>query len=242
MFLKRIIKDILALIVPRQKGIPVLMYHSIDKNDVFFTVKPCVFERQMSYLKDNNYQVIGLSDLVEFLEKGEELPQKAVVITFDDGFEDNYFNAFPVLKKYNFPATVFLATGLIGGEINNSQNIPLKMLNWRQIEEMHSSGLVDFQPHAVSHQRLDKFDKNKIKEEIIESRKIIEEKLDKKCLFFAYPKGKYNQDIIEILKENGFKAARTVDAGKVNKGDDLFKLKRVSINSTTSFIQFKANL
>ena len=238
MFLKRIIKDELAFIslfFPRKKGISILMYHSVAHNNVFFTVKPEIFEKQMQYLKNHNYNVIKLSDLINLLESDKELPKKTVILTFDDGFEDNYSNVFFILKKHNFPATIFLITGLVNEEMNNSQNIPLKILNWEQIQEMHESGLIDFQPHTVSHQELSE-------KEIIDSKKEIEEKLNKKCKFFSYPRGVYNNEIIDILKNNGFRASRTVKKGKVNKGDDLFKLKRVSINSTTSLIQFKANL
>jgi peptidoglycan/xylan/chitin deacetylase (PgdA/CDA1 family) len=244
MFLKRIIKDFLAVasfLIPRDKGIPILMYHSIDNNDVFFTVKPEVFVKQMKYLKDKNYQVISLAKLVEILESKNPLPDKAIVITFDDGYQDNYTNAWPVLKKHNFPATIFLTTGLIGQEMTTSQG-SLPMLNWSQIEEMHHSGLIDFQPHTVSHQRFDRLKLSEIEQEIVDSQKMIEEKLNKKCYFFAYPKGWYNQEIIEILKKHGFKAARTLETGKTKKGDDLFKLKRISVNSTISFIQFKAKL
>jgi len=238
MFLKRLIKDILALfrlVCPCQKGVSVLMYHSIARNDIFFTVKLANFVKQMKYLKDKQYQVISLAELVEILESDEPLPKKTVVLTFDDGYQDNYTNAWPILKKYNFPATIFLITGLVGKEIDNSQNIPLKALNRQQIQEMHESGLIDFEPHTVHHQELNK-------SEIIDSKRMIEQELDKKCYFFAYPRGWHNQEVIEILRKNGFKAARTVDNGKVNKGDDLFKLKRISVNSTTSFIQFRANL
>ena len=238
MFLKRIIKDKLAFIkllfLPK-KGIPILMYHSVAHNNVFFTIKLKTFEKQMKYLKDKDYNVIKLSDLISFLGSNKELPKKTVVLTFDDGFEDNYTNVFPVLKKYNFPAAIFLITGLINKEMNNSQNIPLKILNWDQIQEMHQSGLIDFQPHTVNHQKINK-------EEIINSKKEIEERLNKKCEFFAYPRGVYNDEIIGILRDNSFKAARTIRNGKVKKGDNLFKLKRISVNSTTSFIQFKANL
>jgi len=238
MFLKKLLKNILALgklFLPSPKGIPVLMYHSIGSNDVLFTVKPEEFARQMKYLKDNQYQVINLAKLVESLKSDRPLPKKNIVLTFDDGYQDNYLNVWPILKKYNFPATIFLATGLIGREINNSQNILLSALKWSEIKEMHQSGLIDFEPHTVNHQESSQ-------EEIIDSKKIIEEKLGKKCYFFAYPRGYYDEAAINILKNNGFKAARTVEAGKVNKGDDLFKLKRISVNSTTSFIQFKTNL
>jgi len=232
MFLKKLIKNLIYFL-PKEKGIPVLMYHSIDDNNVFFTVKIEDFKKQMQYLKDNNYSIIKFSELVDILESDKELPKKTVVLTFDDGFEDNYTNAFPILKKYNFPATIFLITGFINKEMNNSQNIPLKILNWEQIKEMHNSDLIDFQPHTVNHKEI-------TESEIIESKKEIEEKLNKKCYFFAYPRGEYGDEIIEILKRNGFKAARTIENGKVNKEDDLFKLKRISVNSTTSFIQLKA--
>lgn len=234
MFLKRLIKDLISFL-PKEKGIPVLMYHSIDNNEVFFTVKPEEFKRQMDYLKNNGYRVIKFSDLVNVLEFEREIPKKTVVLTFDDGYGDNCINAFPILKKYNFPATIFLITGLIGDKINNAQNITLKALNWEQIKEMHNSGLIDFEPHTVNHEKI-------TEKEIIDSKKEIEEKLNKKCYFFAYPKGKYDNNAMKILKENGFKAARTVKKGKVKKGDNLFKLKTISVNSTTSFRQFKSNL
>ncbi|MCG2700216.1 polysaccharide deacetylase family protein, partial [Candidatus Parcubacteria bacterium] len=192
-------------------------------------------ETQMKYLKNNNYNVIKLSDLIDILKYNNKIPKKIVVLTFDDGYNDNYTNVFPILKKYNFPATIFLITGLIGKEINNSQNITLKALNWDEIQEMHNSGLVDFQPHTTNHRESNQ-------QEIIDSKKEIEKKFGKKCEFFAYPRGLYNKEIIDILKNNGFKAARTVEGGKVNQGDNLFKLKSVSVNSTTSFIQFRANL
>ncbi len=191
MFLKSIIKDILALVAFKEKGASILMYHSIDNNGVFFTVKPEVFVKQMKYLKDNDYNLIKLSDLVDILECHKEIPKKTVVLTFDDGYNDNYINMFSVLKKHNFPATIFLVTGLIGKEINNSQNITLRALDWEQIKEMYGSGLIDFQPHTVNHQELNK-------QEIVDSKKEIEEKLNKKCKFFAYPRGLYDKKIIKV--------------------------------------------
>lgn len=233
-FIKNFIYSLINFLF-RQKGMAILMYHSVDNNEIFFTVKPKIFARQMAYLKKRNYRVISLEKLVNYLESGEKIPQKTVVLTFDDGYQDNYFNAFPILKKHNFPATIFLTTGSVGKKMNNAQNIPLKILNWQEIDEMHRSGLIDFQPHTVNHQESNK-------QEIIDSKKEIEKKLNKKCKFFAYPRGLYNDEIIDILKNNRFKAARTLENGKVNQGDNLFKLKRISVNSTTSFIQFRANL
>jgi len=241
MFLKRIIKDILALIIPRQKGIPILMYHSIGHEDTLLAVKLEVFRKQMEYLKNNNYQVIKLSDLVNFLKSDLPLPEKVVVLTFDDGFKDNYSNAFSVLKKCSFPATIFLTVGSIGKEIITSQG-DFPALGWNEIEEMYDSGLIDFQPHTMTHPKLDQITLEEIKSEIIQSKKIIEERLNKKCHFFAPPKGRYSQEIKKILEDEKFKAILTIERGFVEKDDNPFSLKRQAVNSTTSFIQFKANL
>jgi peptidoglycan/xylan/chitin deacetylase (PgdA/CDA1 family) len=217
------------------------MYHSIDYNPVFFTVRPKEFQKQMSYLSEKKYNVISLKKLFECLTL-KNIPPKTVVLTFDDGYEDNYFNAFPILKKYNFPATIFLATAFIGKKIPNSAEIPLNALNWDQIKEMHNSGLIDFEPHTVHHPRLPLIPLEEAEKEILESKTIIEEKLNKKCKFFAYPHGSYNSQIQEILKKNNFWAALILGEGLVSPKDDPFCLKRVSIDSTTNFIQFKAKL
>lgn len=233
--------DSFSLFYPKKRA-SILMYHSIDKNSVFFTVKPQTFQKQMRYLYEKNYNVISLSGLVDFLKTKNEIPGKTIVLTFDDGYRDNYFNVFPVLKKYNFPATIFLTTGFIGKMIPNSSNIFLPALDWSQIKEMHKSGLIDFEPHTVSHKKLTKISLEKAKEEILESERTIEEELNKNCKFFAYPCGNYNKDVATLLKEIGFLGALTVNEGIISKDDDLFLLKRNSIDSLTDFNQFKGKL
>jgi len=245
MFLKRFIREWVFSIkfwLVRNKGIAVYMYHSVGNNRIYFNVEPKSFARQMKYLKDNNYQVISLAKLVELMKSDKPLPKKTVVLTFDDGYHDNYVNAWPILKKYNFPATIFLATGFIGREIKSSEGISLKILDWPEIKKMHQSELIDFEPHTHNHIKLDRIDLNKAELEIIKSKKIIEEELNKKCCFFAYPKGRYNNRIIEILKNNNFKAARTVENGYTYKKDDLFRLKKITVRSVTSLINFKLTL
>ena len=164
-----------------------------------------------------------------------------MVLTFDDGYQDNFINAFPILKKHNFPATIFLPTNLIGQQMN-LQNILLKILDWSEIKEMYQSGLIDFHPHSLNHPRLDRVDLKQAEQEIRQSKEIIEKELDKKCLFFAYPHGKYNQGVSRILKDLGFRAGLTIKAGLVKQGDNLFELKRISINSIISFVRFKAKV
>ena len=107
---------------------------------------------------------------------------------------------------------------------------------------MHNSGLVDFEPHTVSHLKLHRLSLEEAKKEILNSKRTIEEKLNKKCKFFAYPYGKYNLEIIKILKENNFEGAVTLKEGLVSCNDSLFALKRNSIDSSVSFAQFKGKV
>ena len=220
----------------------ILMYHSIDHNKVFFTVTPENFRKQMDLLYKEKYSIISLGELAGLIIDKRAIPLKTVVLTFDDGYQDNYFNAFPILKKYNFPATIFLATGFIGKNRISSSGATLKILNWDQIIEMHNSGLVDFEPHTVSHLKLHRLSLEEAKKEILNSKRTIEEKLNKKCKFFAYPYGKYNLEIIEILKKNGFELGLTIKEGLVLATDNYFSLKRNFIGSQTNFIQFKGKL
>lgn len=221
------------------KGVPILMYHSIGYNKIFFTVKPEEFERQMDWLNKKGYKVISLSELADKIGRREEFPAKTIVITFDDSFEDIYFNAFPILKKYGFSATVFTVTDFIGKEQRNeSTGIMFKTLNRGQIKEMHNSGLIDFEPHTCSHRELPGISLQDARSDIFNSRKIIEDTLGKKCFSFAYPRGKYNRAIVDLLKGLGFKVAVTVNPGRARRGGNLLELPRQSIDSATGKLQF----
>ncbi|MFC1701028.1 polysaccharide deacetylase family protein [Patescibacteria group bacterium] len=245
MFLKRIIKDSLAFLIyylPKNHRASILMYHSISNNNVFFTVRPKIFARQMQFLKEKGYIVISLSELVGILSSNKPLLKKTVVLTFDDGYEDNYYNVLSILEKYGFPATIFISPRLVGCYLKNSQESALKVLDWQDMYKMSQTGFIDFQPHGLTHQKLDKLCINELQHEIKKSKKILEKRLKKICWFFTYPHGRYNKRTIQVLNENNFKAALTVNKGFVKKGDNLYALNRNSINSTVSFIQFKAKL
>lgn len=220
-------------------GAAILMYHSVDYNKVFFTVKPENFQKQMAHLSAKGYLVISLSKLAETIKNKEKILAKTIVLTFDDGFADNYFNVFAILKKYNFSATIFLPTLFIGSEKKSeSTGVSLKCLNWSQIKEMHSSGLIDFEPHTHSHRELTKVSLKEISQEILDSRRVIETGLNKKCYFFAYPRGKYDKEVVKVLQENGFLAAVTVNPGRARTTSNLLALPRQSIDSSTGKLQF----
>lgn len=225
--------------IPVRKA-AILMYHSVNHNEVFFTVSPDNFKKQIDYLNKKKYNVVSLVSLADYLAK-KDIPAKTIVLTFDDGYKDNYFNVFPLLKKYKFPATIFLSTGFIGKE-KKSAGVLLPMLNWEEIEEMHRSGLVDFQPHTINHLKLTKVSLNEAEREILESRDIVEKNLNKKCHFFAYPYGDCNEGIMEILSKSGFKGALALREGLISNNSDLLSLKRNSIDSSVGFSQFEGKL
>lgn len=248
MRIKKIIKKIiyfclnyLLFLKPYSNKAAILMYHSVGENDLFFNVQLENFTKQIEYLKKKKFNIISLNQLVEKIERKQIISKKTVVLTFDDGYKNNYSNVWPILKKYDFPATIFLAVGLISKKIGDSKKIVLDMLTWSQIQEMYQSE-IDFQPHSITHPELCQIDLSKAEQEIRESKRIIEERLNKNCYFFAYPRGNFNEEIINILKDVGFKAGLTVDSGLINKNINLFKLPRQSINSKTSFEEFKAKL
>ncbi len=218
------------------------MYHSVGKGDLFFNVQLEDFVRQMEYLKTKKFNLVSLNQLVEWIEGEQAIPEKTVVLTFDDGYEDNCSNVWPILKKYNFPATIFLAPDLIGKKAGDSKNVVLDMIDWPQIQEMHQSGLIDFQPHGLNHKELCKISLEQVEQEIRGSKNIIEEQLNKTCHFFAYPRGSFNQQVVNILREFGFRAGLSVSRGFVDNNADLFNLPRQSINSQTSMVQFKGKL
>jgi len=236
--MRRLIKELFSFFVyiffNKLNNASILMYHSIGNDDNFFTVSEKDLEKQLAYLKNKKYNVVKLSELVSMIKNKENI-KNCISITFDDGYQNNYEAVFPILKKYNFPATIFLATGSISGELNN-----LKMLSKKQILEMRDSGLVDFMPHTHSHVKLHTLPIDEVIKEINTSKGEVEEITGNKANIFAYPKGRFNDDVLNFLKNSGgFDAAVTVKEGIVNHNSNLFLLKRNSVDSKTSFLRFK---
>jgi len=218
----------------------ILMYHSIDKNNAFFTVTEKNFKKQLKYLKRKKFNVVKLSDLIKKIKNGDDI-SNYICITFDDGYKDNYDIVFPLIKKYSFPITIFIATGYIGKPLQTSQ-ITKEILSENNIKEMSDSGLVEFMPHSQAHCSLDKISLAGACQEIGESKKKIEQITKKKANIFAYPKGRFTAEIVEYLRKRDWLGAVTVREGLVDENSDLFKLKRNSIDSTTTFIQFRGKI
>ncbi len=208
--------------------VPVLTYHHITQSTEAssLSVSPGVsvenFRSQMRFLSRYNYNAISLAELVQAMEKKEKLPRNTAVITFDDGYEDNYTFAYPILKEYSLPATIFIIANFIDKE---------GYLTFRQIEEMASSGLITIGSHTLTEAFLPGRSSRKLEREIGLSKAILESKFNKRIDFFCYPFGHFSPEIQEIVKKYGYKGACTTNRGKVQTylNDDIYALKRIKV-------------
>lgn len=182
--------------------IPVLLYHdfvSVVPDNFSYINTPQSFEENIKVLLENGYTVISMKELNDAIDGKMNLPPKPIVITFDDGYYSNYEYIYPILKKYNVKASIFVVTDKIGQQIDGK-----KYLSWEECLEMQNSGLVEIYSHSKKHVFYDKLPARKIRDDVIESYKVIEENLgDKKFKAFAYPYGAYTNDTVRALKNNG---------------------------------------
>ncbi len=231
----------LSRLFGRDKKISILLYHSIDLNNAPDNVRPDQFEMQMEYLKER-YDVVSLDTILDFFREGKNLPRRLVAITFDDGYYSVYENAYPVLKKHRFPATVFIATGYVQKQKPLNQ-IQLRMLGWNEIREM-SNNDITVGAHTITHPDLEQIDLETAKKEILGSRKEIEQNTGKNVRYFASPYGKENEEIVDLIKSMDFDYAFGPLSSKefIHKGANQLILNRTQIDNSVAFWMFKVKL
>ncbi len=241
-FIKEIVLSGLTLLSPKLgPWASILMYHSVGDNSALFTVPTTSFEKQLQYLVKHNYIVIPLSELVSRIKNKKSL-KKVVVLTFDDGYADNYEIVFPLLKKYNLSASIFVTTGMVGTISKDRTGAQLPMLSVEQIREMKQSELIEFLPHGELHVKLHNASRDEAQKEITDSHMHLQAMLGEVPAIFAYPSGKYSKETLRLLVEEGYIAACTVRPGLVRQETSLFELPRNHIDSATSFTEFCARL
>jgi peptidoglycan/xylan/chitin deacetylase (PgdA/CDA1 family) len=216
-----------ALFLRQQYVVPILMYHQVFPGcdpKYPLAVSDAIFERQMKFLKENHYNVMRLDELADFIRNKRKLPPKACAVTFDDGYRNNFTYAFPILKKYNIPATIFL----IFNETNRPQG---DRLSWEEIYIMRDSGLISFGSHALAPEPLVNIKpESELRRQIFDSKKLLEEKLNSSVSGFSYPEGLFNQRIKELVMQAGYKFAVATNPGKSIANNDIFALKRLRIS------------
>ena len=223
--------------------VPVLSYHNFspDRSTNRMTVTRAAFESQMNFLKEKGYRVITLGQLLDFLDFKGQIPPKSVVITIDDGWRSSYEIALPILKKYGYPATLFVYTGLIVGSS--------KTLSWELVREMAENG-IDIQGHTVTHRTLTLINKGEsfkeyfdaIERELSESAKIIKAKVGKDIKYLSYPDGETNHLVIELARKDGYLGSFTVKRGGNPFFVSNYRINRSMIYGDFDLTQFEKNL
>lgn len=208
--------------------VPILCYHRFGNKRDKMVVTPETFASQMAYLRDNGYRVIPLASLLPFLRGEAPLPQRSVVITIDDGYQSSHDIAYPILKKFGFPATIFAYSDFMGTRDG---------MSWEEARRMVSSGLIDFQPHSKTHPHLAERQPRetlnayqaRLEEEIKAPGQKIRQRLGLPLYSFAYPYGETSDLVIAKLKGNDYQLGATVHAGGNPVFAYPFRLRRTMI-------------
>jgi peptidoglycan/xylan/chitin deacetylase (PgdA/CDA1 family) len=191
------------------------MYHHVgrpdDESSGSFFIDDETFAQQLDLIT-KKYHPITLSELEDCYVNKKEIPRNAVLLTFDDGYSDNYTYAYPLLLKKKVPATIFLNTGKVGTEKD--------ILTWEQVKEMHESKLVEFASHGVNHKRLRKYSDEDVLFELINSKDVLEKMIGKPMKSFCYPYGAFDKRVRRLV----FKAGYIMDFG-TRKGINLWPWK-----------------
>ncbi|KJU83169.1 polysaccharide deacetylase [Candidatus Magnetobacterium bavaricum] len=243
-------------------AIPVLMYHHVNDSGSFITVDVARFEQQMRLLQRMGYRTLHTADLLE-IAAGGTTPQRCVMITFDDGWLDNYVYAYPILKKYGHKAVIFVVTSRITEQglrprLDEGFTMPLPShkecvrmveegngsqctLSWQELGQMARSGVIDVQSHTHTHVRFDQLYKDnaarlaQLQADLQRSKTLIEERSDKECHGLCWPWGVYDEGWIATATQAGFKALFTTCTGTNTAQDSMLEVKRLVIGNVGEF-------
>jgi len=204
---------------------PVIMYHHIENMDqatreghASLTVDSTYFDQHIKYIVEHGYHPISAETLVNALISKQQLPQKSIVITLDDGYDDVYENAYPIAKKYGAIINLMIPTGLMENA---------GYLRWTQLQEMESSGLVKIYNHTWSHASLSSYQRDKIITEVTTAQQQLKDHALSSPKILFYPYGAYNTEVINILREFQFTGAFSTEGGATQCDSFLFSLHRI---------------
>ena len=208
---------------PAPEGIPILEYHMVDEQEHpdarEYNVPPADFSAQLDELQRQGYTTISLRDFLRAKKGLQQLPEKPIILTFDDGYENNYTTLLPMLEERGMKATVFMVTNDIGQP---------GYLTWDELRDMQQRG-IEIGSHTANHQPLADMSSAEADDELRLSKLIMEWNRMSTIYVFSYPNGKYNEELPELLRKNEYLAAVTGDAGLNTFGTDPYLLQRTNI-------------
>jgi len=208
------------------RGYSILLYHSVGETSWNYDIKLSDFKSHLDYLKAN-CSVLPIPSIVERL-KSQKCDGFYCGITFDDGYKNNC-QAFHILRKHDLSATIFLATDYVGARFGSRE-----MLTWKEIKELHLSGLITFGSHAQTHRDLTCVNAEEIRDELSTSKRILEEKLDSDVEFLSIPAGRTNKLVEDIAKDVGYSAMFSSEPKINHPKKDIFEIGRICIYNSTS--------
>jgi peptidoglycan/xylan/chitin deacetylase (PgdA/CDA1 family) len=200
---------------------PILGYHRVGpyKGDYVPTVSADAFERQLSFLARFRYRVLSLSQLAELLDHGKPMPRRAAVITFDDGYEETHSVAWPLLKRFGFPAAVFVTPSEVSAP---------GFMTWEQIRELSADGFT-VGSHTMHHSYLPLVEARRLPEELVQSKRVIEEQIGRPAEFLSYPVGGFTADVQAAARQAGYRAACTTNRAMTCRILDRYALRRIKV-------------
>ncbi len=222
-FLSMMIFAAMIFLMPTPDGFPILEYHTVtdtpDVDSVRYNVAPDDFAAQLDYLAENGYTSITMLDFIEAKNGRGELPPKPIMLTFDDGYEDNYTTMLPILEAHDMKAVVYVIANQIGQK---------GYLTFEQLREMRERG-IEIESHTANHRPLDKLSDDDLKIELQDAKTYLEWSGVGTIYSLSYPNGVYNDEIIRRLARENYYTAVTGEAGLNNFKTNQFKLHRVNI-------------
>lgn len=221
---------------------PVILYHKIDEPSRDSLLRgaftpPARFNRQMAYLKQQGFVFYTASELIEHFRERGAFPARAITLTFDDGWKDNYTNAFPVLRRLGIPATIFLVPSCIGqvsDKVQGEGEGARAHLSREEILEMSEHG-IEFGSHSMNHKLLDRIPAQEVLFEVKEAKRQLEDLLQKPCQTFAYPAGFFSDVARKAVEDAGHIAAFSTHYGPEDHLD-IFALNRTEILRRDRFL------
>ena len=227
----------IVFLLPEPEGFPILEYHTITNNpepvSEIYNVPPAEFAAQLDYLHENGYTTITLQDFMRVIHGKGELPEKPIVLTFDDGYQDNYTEMLPILEAHGMKAVVYVITNELGKP---------GYLTLEQLKDMQRRG-VEIGSHTADHLSLKNLDSELRLHEVRDSKIFLEWSGLETIYSFSYPNGAYDDEIVEMLKREKYLSAVTGDTGLNNLKTNPYLLRRVHIRKPTFGItEFKWRL
>ena len=223
-------------------AIRILFYHRVSNEADELAVKEDRFNRQMELLATAGLRVVDIPEAVRLLDS-DEPPSRTVALSFDDGFCDVAENALPILARYGFRATVFVATAVVDGRASFSwyERQP-PVLGWDEIAVLDRGGTLNFEAHSLTHPNLLRLGEETARKEIVESKVELQERLGRSVTVFCYPAGIFSERECRLTEEAGFVAAVSCEPGANVATTDRFALHRIQIDHRDRLIDFRAKL